>query len=156
MSMKWIGVKLNISAWRQIVTTIARQFLPDKLGFEGGDEDLGGNDDFDEDNHEGDSVGFAGWTRDTAHEERRRAAKTTEMGKQRGKRRQKWKKNKPSRPKSQMPISFDEIFDAIGFTEDERKQVLSEGMCEMSMRVIGSISGAGHASGRHLHNSVTR
>jgi hypothetical protein len=65
VSMKWIGVKLNISAWRQIVTTIARQFLPDKLGFEGGDEDLGGNDDFDEDNHEGDSVGFAGWTRDT-------------------------------------------------------------------------------------------
>src|SRR6187402_3553284 len=54
-SMKWMGVRLNISAWRQIVIAIARRFLRDRFGFEDKD-DLGGSDDFDEDNHEGDSV----------------------------------------------------------------------------------------------------
>ena len=50
-----MGVKLNISAWRQIMIIIARRFLRDKFGFKVGD-DLGGSNDFDEDNHEGDSV----------------------------------------------------------------------------------------------------
>ena len=46
---------MNISAWRQIAIAIARRFLRDKFGFE--DEDhLGGSDEFDEDNYEGDSV----------------------------------------------------------------------------------------------------
>jgi hypothetical protein len=54
-SIKWIGERLNISAWRQIAIAIARRFLRDKFRFEDGD-DLGGSDDFDEDNHEGDSV----------------------------------------------------------------------------------------------------
>jgi superfamily II DNA helicase RecQ len=54
-SMKWIGERLNISAWRQISIAIARRFLRDQFGFEDRD-DLGGHDEFDEDNHEGDSV----------------------------------------------------------------------------------------------------
>ncbi len=54
-SMKWMGVRLNISAWRQIVIAIARRFLRDKFGFEVGD-DLKGSNNFDKDNHERDSV----------------------------------------------------------------------------------------------------
>lgn len=53
--MKWIRVKLNISVWRQIVIAIACRFLWDKFRFKDRD-DLGGSNDFNEDNYKGDSV----------------------------------------------------------------------------------------------------
>lgn len=54
-SVAWMGVKLNISAWRQVVIAIARKYLRDKFGF--GDDEIPSGDveDFDEDNDEGDS-----------------------------------------------------------------------------------------------------
>ena len=53
-SMIWMGVKLNISAWRQVTIAIARKYLQDKFGEEQGSEEYD-DDDFDEDNVEGDS-----------------------------------------------------------------------------------------------------
>jgi superfamily II DNA helicase RecQ len=55
-SEKWIGQRLNISAWRQVCIAIGRRFLQDKTAFEGDKEDPGGHNEFDEDNHRGDSM----------------------------------------------------------------------------------------------------
>jgi hypothetical protein len=53
-STEWIGVRFNISVWRDTVIAIGRRFLRDIFK---DDDTLDGNggDDFDEDNEEGDS-----------------------------------------------------------------------------------------------------
>jgi hypothetical protein len=53
-STEWIGVRFNISVWRDAVIAIGRRFLRDIFK---DDDTLDGNgsDDFDEDNEEGDS-----------------------------------------------------------------------------------------------------
>ena len=53
-SMISMGVKLNISAWRQVTIAIGRKYLGDKFREEGGSEEYD-DEDFDEDNVEGDS-----------------------------------------------------------------------------------------------------
>ena len=53
-SVEWIGVKFNISAWRDAVIAIGRKFLRDIFHDEGKLEDCD-IEDFDEDNEEGDS-----------------------------------------------------------------------------------------------------
>lgn len=52
-SMQWMGVRLNISAWRQVVIVIARKLQMDIYEIE--DESKEGFEDFDEDNTKGDS-----------------------------------------------------------------------------------------------------
>ena len=54
-SMAWMGVKLNISMWRQVAIAIARKYLRDQFGFESQEDNIEGCEDFDEDNDEGDS-----------------------------------------------------------------------------------------------------
>jgi superfamily II DNA helicase RecQ len=53
-SVEWIGVKFNISAWRDAVIAIGRKYLRDIFNDEGKSEDCD-VDGFDEDNEEGDS-----------------------------------------------------------------------------------------------------
>ena len=51
-----MGVRLNISAWRQIAIAIARRFIREEYRFDTGEGDSDQYDDFDEDNHQGDSA----------------------------------------------------------------------------------------------------
>jgi hypothetical protein len=58
-STAWTGLRLNISAWRQISIAVARRYLRDAIGFEEGGGSGSGSDGcegFDEDNAEGDSA----------------------------------------------------------------------------------------------------
>ena len=54
--MARIGVKLNISAWRQIAIAITRKYIREEYRFESSNEESEECEDFDEDNHQGDSA----------------------------------------------------------------------------------------------------
>ena len=49
--MARIGVRLNISSWRQIAIAIARKFIRAEYRFDTNDGDSEECEDFDEDNH---------------------------------------------------------------------------------------------------------
>lgn len=51
-----MGVRLNISAWRQVSIAIARKFIREEYRFDTSEGEPGKCDEYDEDNHQGDSA----------------------------------------------------------------------------------------------------
>jgi superfamily II DNA helicase RecQ len=65
-STKRMGVRLNISAWRQISIAIARKFIREEYRFDSSEGEAYEGDDFDKDNQQGDSA----WDLQSGHETR--------------------------------------------------------------------------------------